>query len=136
MELAMSATDTVIELAFASTGRSRPLLQPGRWAERSSSPLSARFRTVLYVYELPGAHPHRSGHPQWQANHAWHEAVQVILEYLASGMSREEVLADFPDLFSEDIRAALLFAADRGRRLFSASLVKLLFDENLSFRQC
>ena len=42
-----------------------------------------------------------------------------ILEYLASGMSQEEILADFPDLTAEDIRAALLFAADRERRLFS-----------------
>lgn len=42
-----------------------------------------------------------------------------ILEYLASGMSHDEILADFPDLAEEDIRAALLFAADRERRLFS-----------------
>ncbi|HEX8693794.1 MAG TPA: DUF433 domain-containing protein [Longimicrobium sp.] len=45
--------------------------------------------------------------------------VYDILEYLASGMSHEEILADFPDLAAEDIRAALLFAADRERRLFS-----------------
>lgn len=30
-----------------------------------------------------------------------------ILEYLASGMSPEEILADFPDLSSEDIQAVL-----------------------------
>lgn len=44
-----------------------------------------------------------------------------ILEYLAGGMSQEEILADFPDLEAEDIRAALTFAAERERRLFSAS---------------
>jgi uncharacterized protein (DUF433 family) len=41
--------------------------------------------------------------------------VQDVLEYLASGMSMEEILADFPDLTAEDIRACLAFAADRER---------------------
>jgi uncharacterized protein (DUF433 family) len=43
--------------------------------------------------------------------------VQDVLEYLASGMSAEEILADFADLTAEDIRACLAFAADRERRL-------------------
>ena len=43
--------------------------------------------------------------------------VQDVLEYLASGMSVDEILADFPDLSAEDIRACLAFAADRERRL-------------------
>ncbi len=43
--------------------------------------------------------------------------VQDVLEYLASGMSIDEILADFPDLTDEDIRACLAFAADRERRL-------------------
>ena len=43
--------------------------------------------------------------------------VQDVLEYLASGMSVGEILADFPDLTEEDIRACLAFAADRERRL-------------------
>jgi uncharacterized protein (DUF433 family) len=43
--------------------------------------------------------------------------VQDVLEYLASGMTPDEVLADFPDLTAEDIRACLAFAADRERRL-------------------
>lgn len=47
--------------------------------------------------------------------------VTDILEYLAGGMSQEEILADFPDLEADDIRAALTFAAERERRLFSAS---------------
>ncbi|TMQ11121.1 MAG: DUF433 domain-containing protein [Deltaproteobacteria bacterium] len=45
--------------------------------------------------------------------------VYDILEYLASGMSDEEILADFPDLNLDDIRACLAFAADRERRLIS-----------------
>ena len=43
--------------------------------------------------------------------------VTDVLEYLASGMSQEEILADFPDLTSEDIKACLTFAADRERKL-------------------
>ena len=48
--------------------------------------------------------------------------VSDILEYLAGGMSQEEILADFPDLTAEDISAALLFAAERERWLFSTSV--------------
>jgi len=42
--------------------------------------------------------------------------VQDVLEYLAGGMSEDEILADFPDLTREDIRACLAFAADRERK--------------------
>ena len=45
--------------------------------------------------------------------------VYDVLEYLASGMSEQAILNDFPDLAQEDIRACLAFAADRGRRLVS-----------------
>ncbi|HTD22669.1 MAG TPA: DUF433 domain-containing protein [Terriglobales bacterium] len=43
-------------------------------------------------------------------------SVYDILDYLASGMSEDEILHDFPDLTREDIRAALAFAADAGRK--------------------
>jgi uncharacterized protein (DUF433 family) len=43
--------------------------------------------------------------------------VYDILEYLAGGMTEDEILADFPDLTREDIRASLAFAAARERRL-------------------
>ncbi|MGB6690085.1 MAG: DUF433 domain-containing protein [Terracidiphilus sp.] len=39
--------------------------------------------------------------------------VYDVLDYLAGGMSHEEILADFPDLTENDIRACLAFAADR-----------------------
>ena len=42
--------------------------------------------------------------------------VTDLLEYLAGGMSHEEILSDFPDLVEEDIQAALAFAAERERR--------------------
>ena len=43
--------------------------------------------------------------------------VYDVLEYLAGGMTEDRILADFPDLVREDIRAALAFAAARERRL-------------------
>jgi uncharacterized protein (DUF433 family) len=43
--------------------------------------------------------------------------VYDVLEYLAGGMSEEEILSDFPDLTLKNIRACLAFAAARERRL-------------------
>ena len=37
--------------------------------------------------------------------------VEFILELLSSGMTTEEILADYDDLEAEDIQAVLLFAA-------------------------
>jgi uncharacterized protein (DUF433 family) len=42
--------------------------------------------------------------------------VYDVLEYLASGMSHEDVLREFPYLTEEDIRACLAYAADRERK--------------------
>jgi uncharacterized protein (DUF433 family) len=60
----------------------------------------------------------RSGKPAIRGTRI---TVADILEYLAGGMSHEEILEDFPSLEEADIRAALAFAAERERRLFSAS---------------
>jgi len=48
--------------------------------------------------------------------------VYDVLEYMASGMSEDEILSDFPDLTREDIRACLAFAADRERKFVSLPL--------------
>ena len=40
-------------------------------------------------------------------------AVRGVLEDLAGGMSTDEVMADFPELTREDIRACLAFAAEK-----------------------
>jgi uncharacterized protein (DUF433 family) len=40
-----------------------------------------------------------------------------VLGYLASGMTHQEILRDFPYLAEQDIRACLAFAADRERKL-------------------
>jgi uncharacterized protein (DUF433 family) len=41
--------------------------------------------------------------------------VYDVLDYLAGGMTQQEILDDFPDLTETDIRACLAFAADNER---------------------
>ena len=48
--------------------------------------------------------------------------VADVLGYLAAGMSEDEILADFPYLTRDDIRACLAFAADRERRIAVAAV--------------
>jgi uncharacterized protein (DUF433 family) len=43
-------------------------------------------------------------------------ATADVLGWLASGMSEQEILSDFPELTSADIRAALAYAADPSGR--------------------
>jgi uncharacterized protein (DUF433 family) len=43
--------------------------------------------------------------------------VYDVLDWLASGMSEQEILEDYPELSSEDIKACLAFAADREHHL-------------------
>ena len=43
--------------------------------------------------------------------------VSDVLDYLASGMTVDEIISDFPYITREDIQACLAFAADRERRL-------------------
>ena len=46
-------------------------------------------------------------------------SVGDVLSYLAGGMSEVEILADFPQLTSDDVRACLAYAAERERRTFT-----------------
>ncbi len=46
--------------------------------------------------------------------------VYDVLEYLAGGMTAEEIVGDFPELTAAHVRAALQFAALRERRLATA----------------
>jgi len=48
--------------------------------------------------------------------------VYDILEYLAGGMTEVEILEDFSELTSADIKACLAFTVDREKKLFVASL--------------
>lgn len=73
--------------------------------------LSVDYRDFITIE--PGK---RSGKPTIRGMRI---TVQDVLEYLAGGMSEEEILADFPELTREDIRACLAFAADRERKLMA-----------------
>ena len=44
-------------------------------------------------------------------------AVYDVLDYLASGMTSEQIVTDFPELTDDHVRAAIGFAAMRERRL-------------------
>ncbi len=44
-------------------------------------------------------------------------AVYDVLDYLASGMTADQIVADFPELTEQHVRAAIEFAAMRERRL-------------------
>jgi len=46
-------------------------------------------------------------------------SVGDVLGYLAGGMSEAEILTNFPQLMSDDIRACLAYAAERERRTVS-----------------
>ena len=48
-------------------------------------------------------------------------AVSDVLGWLAAGMTHAEILADFPELTEEDIRAVLSYAADRERRVLTSA---------------
>ena len=47
--------------------------------------------------------------------------VSDVLDLLAAGMSEDDILADYPELTRDDIRACLAFAAERERRLAGAA---------------
>jgi uncharacterized protein (DUF433 family) len=70
-----------------------------------------------YISITPGV---RSGKPCINGTRI---TVYDVLEYLAGGMSEQQILADFPSLKPEHIRACLAFAAVRERRLASSSAV-------------
>jgi uncharacterized protein (DUF433 family) len=48
-------------------------------------------------------------------------AVGDVLGWLAAGMTHAEIMADFPEVTEEDIRACLEYAADRERRLVTVA---------------
>ncbi|MFA5816820.1 MAG: DUF433 domain-containing protein [Bacteroidales bacterium] len=48
--------------------------------------------------------------------------VYDILSWLASGMSTEKIVEEYPELQVEDIFAALSFAADRERSIYQVAV--------------
>ena len=65
------------------------------------------YREIITL--VPGR---RSGKPTVRGTRI---TVADVLGYLAAGMSEDEILADFPELTREDLRACLAFAAERER---------------------
>ena len=48
--------------------------------------------------------------------------VYDVLSQLSQGATQQEILEDFPELEAEDILAALSFAADRERKVYSVAV--------------
>ena len=48
-------------------------------------------------------------------------SVGDVLGWLAAGLTHAQILSDYPELTEEDIRACLAYAADRERRLVTAT---------------
>ena len=76
--------------------------------------MSAPYQDIITLE--PGK---RSGQPTIRGMRI---TVSDVLSFLASGMSHEEILADFPYLTEDDIRACLSYAADRERRVLIAQV--------------
>jgi len=84
--------------------------------------LPQQFRAIVPGYNRPVGWEQRitvnpgirSGKPCIKGTRI---TVYDVLEYLAGGMSEDQILSDLPDLTREDIRAALACAATRERRL-------------------
>ena len=58
----------------------------------------------------------RSGKPTIRGTRM---TVTDVLEYLAGGMTEDEILSDFPDLTKEDIKACFAFSAERERQFMA-----------------
>ncbi len=48
-------------------------------------------------------------------------SVYDILGWLAAGMTNEQIVEEFPELTTDDIRAALAYAADRDHHLIGSA---------------
>ncbi len=79
------------------------------------APLS-QYAGVVSLLDLIDVRPGvRSGKPCFVGTRI---TVYDVLEYLAGGMSEDEIVGDFPELTADHVRAALeFFAALRERRL-------------------
>ena len=69
-----------------------------------------------YIETRPGG---RSGKPLLKGTRI---TVLDVLELLASGQTNEEILADFPELSLEQIRACLAFVVERERITYRSGL--------------
>jgi uncharacterized protein (DUF433 family) len=101
-----------LEVMYASCHAGRRNVATLRWAIHASTVVDVDITSVIET--RPGV---RSGKPCFVGTRI---AVYDVLEYLASGMSSDEIVSDFPELTAEHVRAAIEFAALRERRLATA----------------
>ncbi|HEX2092833.1 MAG TPA: DUF433 domain-containing protein [Longimicrobiaceae bacterium] len=101
-----------LQAAYEAAGESGAL--PGGAVEREGPQPSGEGTGMGYQERITIEPGKRGGKPCVRGLRI---TVYDVLEYLASGMSEDEILADFPDLERGDIRACLAFAADRESRL-------------------
>jgi uncharacterized protein (DUF433 family) len=94
---------------LSGTGNKRPRSLPARGRRPIVRAMDYRDRIVIDP-EV------RFGKPSVRGTRI---TVGDVLSYLASGMREEQILADFPQLTIDDIRACLAFAAERERRVVS-----------------
>ena len=87
-----------------------PSLDPGPVPGGNVAPMDL----TSVIETRPGV---RSGKPCFVGTRI---AVYDVLEYLASGMTTDEIVVDFPELTPDHVRAAIEFAALRERRLATA----------------
>ena len=91
------------------SGWCRPALNVG--VDRPGAQYAGVVDLMGLIDVRPGV---RSGKPCFVGTRI---TVYDVLEYLASGMTTDEIVADFPELTADHVRAALAFAAMRERRL-------------------
>jgi uncharacterized protein (DUF433 family) len=84
----------------------------GRAARQVASASSLAVMELTSVIETRAGV--RSGKPCFVGTRI---AVYDVLDYLASGMTVDEIVTDFPELTADHVRAAIEFAAMRERRL-------------------
>ena len=81
--------------------------------QRYGKVLSMNYQKIITIE--PGK---RGGRPTIRGMRI---AAADVLGWLAAGMTHEEIISDYPELTEEDIRACLAYAADRERRLVTAT---------------
>jgi uncharacterized protein (DUF433 family) len=80
----------------------------------SSKASGVRIRAMNWQDHIVVTTGVRSGKPCIKGTRI---TVYDVLEYLAGGMTEDQILADFPDVDRDDVRACLAFAAARERRV-------------------
>ena len=104
--------------AAVATAPARPAQAPAQPKPAVSMDDAARDRTSPLVRKLAKEH-----HVDISQIHGTGISGRVtkydVLDYLASGMTTEQIVADFPELSEQHVRAAIEFAALRERRLAS-----------------